>query len=113
MTPEQHNEEAVRAHQMRLDAMGRVYDRTQGTMADIHAKVISEPWYGRDVFDHTFDKRMGYFEDQGRIQGTENAPGNVHGTGHNPQEDAMKSFYGNGPAAAQGRSDGSRPSGSG
>jgi hypothetical protein len=112
MTPQQHNAEAVRAHQNRMEAMGNIYDRTQGAMADIHAKVVSEPWYGRDVFDHTFDRRMGYgqgqgVQDTGTIHGPAQEPakeqGTVHGQGpgtaHAPQaaqEDVMKSFYGNG-----------------
>ena len=111
MTPQQHNAEAVRAHELRMQALGNAYDRTQGAMADIHRRVVSEPWYGRDVFDHTYDRQMGYLQGQsaaqegGTIHGTAQASAKEQGTGtiHGPAQEPSKdqaTIHGPGPGQA-------------
>lgn len=59
MTPAQHHTETARAAVIRSQTLGRIYDGVQGAMADIHRRVVEEPWYGRNVFDATWQQQMG------------------------------------------------------
>ncbi len=101
MTPEQHQAETARAAVIRSQTMGRIYDNTQGAIADIHRRVVSEPWYGRDVFDSTWQQQMGY--DSGQ------APAPAPSVARD--DHALNSFYGNehGTDAGKGLGRGQEP----
>jgi hypothetical protein len=99
MTHEQSNRESQEAARMRQETMGQIYDGVRGVMADIHRRVIDEPWFGKTTQDVIYNQQFS------RGDANRNVDQDPETSQEAKQEAAlMESFYGKseGQAQAQG-----------